>query len=163
MISAFGSQGIPGVAHFEAASRASDCSIYRSLLQRTEDELRIHEDSLENLEATLRDKRKILVECAGQMGLDTTADLNESQIAEVCPTRYTEWLDSGYRYHSLRSDVKTNRNWRKHFSGKVAKCEKLPIPPLMRELAEEHVEDIRPLEEEEDFSSPPLSRRGPRE
>lgn len=99
-----GEAWVPKERHYIAALQAKDRQIYRSLVRRALSQIEEAKQNLKLHTDALKARRAELEECAKQLGVNPL-EVDEEQLAEVCPEAYQRWLSPGYRMQMTLEDI----------------------------------------------------------
>ena len=96
-------------ANLQSHERAKDCSVFKSVAWHALEAQRAREKNAVAIEAMVKERRVVLEKCGTDQGLNLTGELTEDEdriLAEMCPAPYADWLGPGYRFHSIRSEIR---------------------------------------------------------
>ena len=94
--------------HLKSYEQARECSVFKAVAWNALSDQRLRERNAKAIEKMLKDRRAKLDQCAVTSGLVTNGEATEDDDrmkAEICPGPYSEWLEPGYRYHSIRREI----------------------------------------------------------
>lgn len=94
--------------HLKSYEQARECSVFKAVAWNALSDQRLRERNAKAIEKLLRERRAKLDQCAASSGVVSRGESTEDDDrvkAEMCPGQYSEWLEPGYRYHSIRREI----------------------------------------------------------
>ena len=96
----------PGERQYAAVHLREECSIRRAVLNKTRRERVEKRGTLNEIQATLKERRVALEQCAAANGLGGWgSEEDELYVAQVCQEPYDLWLTPGYHIEIVEREV----------------------------------------------------------
>lgn len=127
---------IPSSGQFEALEKGQDCSVYRAVARKAKLSRQDLERRIQEEKDILRARYDAVQTCArSKLKGQSPSQLDDSVVAELCPSDYRAWIAPVYRLKMLQQDVdQTNRDL-ESIGGLVADyCKRLPRETLNGEF-----------------------------
>lgn len=87
----------PKEKHYAAVQLREECSVRRAVLKKVRRERAEKNETLGEIQATLRERRAALEQCAALNGMaGWISEEDELYVAQVCQEQYDLWLTPGY-------------------------------------------------------------------
>src|SRR5690606_11879460 len=97
---------MPKVEHDRAAEQPTECSVYRSVKEQSEQKISYNRKVLGESMRALELARRDLDACASSKGVSSTGGEKEVLIAELCPGLYESWLRPSYKVRMVAQDLR---------------------------------------------------------
>ncbi len=89
--------------------QAKDCSVFKAVAWHALEEQRARQKNAILIENLLKERRAVLEKCGTDRGMVLNGEVTEDEdrtLAEMCPGPYANWLAPGYRFHSMRNEMR---------------------------------------------------------